>query len=260
MSFNIAVGGKGGVGKTTIVALIIRYLRDKNKRPILAIDADSNSNLGDALGIKVEKTIGVIAEEFNKGTQKLPPDFHKDSYLEYKIVEGMVENEGFDLLAMGRGEGSGCYCYVNNLLRKVVDKTSKNYPYIVMDNQAGMEHLSRRTTRNIDVFLLVSDYSLKGIKTAKRIKNLAEELELNIREKYLLINRFPSRTTPFLEGELREKEEIFIGSIPEDELIVEYDLRGRPLLELPKDSASVIAMEKVMEKILQKEVSDGSHR
>ena len=165
MSFTIAVAGKGGTGKTSITSLIIRHLKMTGKAPILAVDADPNANLGESLGLNIGKTIGSVIASFNDEKINIPPGMTKEAYLEYKINETITEGKGLDLITMGRGEGPECYCYPNLLLRKFVDGLSQNYAYVVMDNEAGMEHLSRRTTQNIDLLLIVSDHSVKVIQT-----------------------------------------------------------------------------------------------
>ena len=181
MSFSIAVAGKGGTGKTSIASLIIRYLKNNKLEPILAIDADPNANLADSLGLEVKQTIGSIIASFNNEKINIPPGMTKEAYLEYKLNEALVESKGLDLLTMGRGEGPDCYCYPNLLLRKFADSLAGNYAYVVMDNEAGMEHLSRRTTQNINALLVVSDPSVKGVRTVAQIKNLVSELKLVVK-------------------------------------------------------------------------------
>lgn len=185
----IAVAGKGGTGKTTVAALIIEVLLSQNKKPILAVDADPNSTLGDYLGIKCHCTISDIIDE-TKGLRNLPDGVSKPAHLEYQLQRAITETKGVDLLVMGRPEGPECYCMANNILRGYLQKISSNYPYVVIDNEAGMEHLSRKTTQNIDALILVSDPTKVGLQTAKRIRELIDKItSLNIRNKYLLVNK-----------------------------------------------------------------------
>ena len=172
MGFTIAVAGKGGSGKTTISSLIIRHLIKTGYDPILAVDADPNANLGESMGIDVKETVGTMLDRFQKEKNEIPAGMTKEAYLELKLNNLIIENKGFDLISMGRGEGQDCYCYPNTILRKVIDRLSENYAFVVMDNEAGMEHLSRGTTRDIDELLIVSNHSVKGVRTIGRIKEL----------------------------------------------------------------------------------------
>jgi len=202
LSFSIAVAGKGGTGKTSIASLVIRYLLNNQLKPILAIDADSNANLGDSLGLEVKQTVGSLIASFNVEKINIPPGLTKEAYLELKLNEAVVESQGLDLLTMGRGEGPDCYCYPNLVLRKFIDSLSGNYAYLVMDNEAGMEHLSRRTTENVDVLLIISDHSVKGVRTVARIRELVSELKLAVRKQAVLINFVPGQLDPQVSEEL----------------------------------------------------------
>jgi len=246
----IAMAGKGGTGKTTLSALIIRYLKRKGRGPILAVDADPNANLADALGLKVNKSLGAAREDFFNSKMNLPPGMPKETYLEMKMHETLVESQGVDLLVMGRPEGPGCYCYANNILRRHIDLLAKNYPFVVMDNEAGMEHLSRRTTQGVDHLLFLSDYSIKGIRTVGKIKELIGELKLSIKEKYLVVDRAPEELAPGFRQEVQEQELELLGTVPMDQLILEYDLQGKPLLDLPDDSPAVQVVSRMMEKMI----------
>ena len=175
MPYSIAMAGKGGTGKTTIAGFLIRYLIQKGKTPILAVDADSNTNLNEVLGVSVEGTLGTAREEMKEGI--VQQGMTKQMFMEMKLAESIVEGKGFDLIAMGRPEGSGCYCAANNLLSMYLGKLIDNYPYMIMDNEAGMEHISRLTTNNVDILLIVSDTSLRGIEAAGRINTLVDELK-----------------------------------------------------------------------------------
>jgi CO dehydrogenase maturation factor len=185
----IAVAGKGGTGKSTVAALLIRALLAQDKKPVLAVDADPNSTLGDYLGITCACTVADLIEQ-TKGLRNLPDGVSKPAHLEYQLQSAITESAGLDLLVMGRPEGPDCYCMANNILRGYVQKIVGNYPYVVIDNEAGMEHLSRKTTQNIDVLILVSDPTAVGLKTAGRIRELIDKMPfLNIRKRYLLVNR-----------------------------------------------------------------------
>ena len=181
MSVSIAVAGKGGSGKTSVASLVIRYLKENGSEPILAVDADPNANLGESLGLGRKQTIGSIIASFNKEKINIPPGMTKEAYLEYRLNEALVEGKGLDLVTMGRGEGPECYCYPNLLLRKFIDTLTDNYAYVVMDNEAGMEHLSRRTTQNIDELLIISNHSVKGVRTVAQIRDLVTELKLQVK-------------------------------------------------------------------------------
>jgi CO dehydrogenase maturation factor len=175
---SIAVAGKGGSGKTTLASLIIRYLERSGAGPILAVDADPNANLGESLGLTVGETVGSIIASFNEEKINIPPGMTKETYLEYRLNRALVESRGLDLMTMGRGEGPECYCYPNLMLRKFIDTLAGNYAYMVMDNEAGMEHLSRRTTQGVDELLIVSNHSVKGVRTVARIEDLVAQLKL----------------------------------------------------------------------------------
>lgn len=240
----IAVAGKGGTGKTTLSGLLVSYLIRSGKGPVFAVDADANSNLNEILGVTVDQTVGAIREEVRQavGTGSIPAGVSKGSVIEYELENSLVEAEGFDLLVMGRPEGSGCYCYANSLLRKYVDELSHSYPYVVVDNEAGMEHLSRRTTDDVDVLLVVSDPSPVGIATAKRIYGLVDELSLRVKQSYLVVSRangvLPERLSEMIAG----NGLALGGVIPNDPMVVEYSYDGRPVLELPGESPAVAAV------------------
>jgi CO dehydrogenase maturation factor len=247
----IAVTGKGGVGKTLLSSLIIRNLTKSGKN-ILAIDADPDSNLPEALGVEVTKTVGDAREELKKEVKSgnTSPQMDVWNTLDYKIMESIIETPEFDLLVMGRPEGSGCYCAVNNMLRKIIETVSSNYDIVVIDTEAGLEHLSRRTTQNVDTLLVVTDSSKRGILTANRIKELAKELDISFKNLYLVLNRIK----PENEENVRETVKDFgldiIGIIYDDELTASYDMEGKPLFELPDDSETVNSVSKIVEKIL----------
>ncbi|MEW6095817.1 MAG: AAA family ATPase [bacterium] len=248
MAFTIGVGGKGGVGKTTIAGLIIRYLLEKGKTPILAVDADANSNLNEILGVQVDKTIGSLREEVLNEIKNLPLGVFKENYLEYKIQEALVEEKGYDLLVMGRTEGPKCYCYANTVLRKYMDIIASNYDYIVMDNGAGMEHLSRGTTKDVDVFFIVSDATIRGIRTAGRIKELINELNLAIEKVFLIVNRVKNGLDEDLLSEIKNQQLDIVGTIPEDNQILEYDVKCRAIFELPNENKVFEAVGEILDR------------
>lgn len=239
MAFSVAVAGKGGTGKTTLASLLIGYLMKNNKTPILAVDADANANLSEGLGLGVRETVGGVLAEFETNKISLPPGMPKETYLDFRLNEILVEGQGLDLLVMGRGEGSGCYCYPNAVLRKYLDDLSGNYRYLVIDNEAGMEHLSRRTTRDIDVLLIVSDPTMKGIRTAGRIKELAAELDLNIAGLHLVVNRVVKALPAELREEIDRQGLALAGTVPADESVYQCDLRQEPLTKLDSSPAAV---------------------
>ncbi|WP_457554729.1 ATP-binding protein [Candidatus Pyrohabitans sp.] len=245
----IAVSGKGGTGKTVVASLLVRSLAERDAYDILAIDSDPDSNLPEALGVEVERTIGEIREELLEKRDSLPPGVSWRSRLEYEAMRALVETEGFDLLSMGRPEGPGCYCAANHVLREIIDTLAKNYDYVIIDTEAGLEHLSRRTTQNVDTMLVVTDTSRRGITTAARIRELAEELQVKFRDIYLVINRATEGTEQKLQEYAREIGLEVIGIVPEDENVRRYDYEGRPLIELPADTPALSAVREIAEKI-----------
>lgn len=246
----IAVSGKGGTGKTTIAALTVRYLLQKNYKPILAVDADPNSNFGEALGVKVESSVGKVLDGFLKDKETLPTGVVKESLIDYKLSEILVEEKGFDLLSMGQGEGPGCYCYPNSVIRNYIEKLASNYKYVVIDNEAGMEHISRRTNGSLDALLLVSDPSMKGIRTCKKLEDLVGELGLNIKKTYLLINRVAHETPPQILEEVEKLGLKLLQIIPEDDRIIDHELRGVPMLNLDESCPSVAKLKEALSKIV----------
>lgn len=250
MSFSIAVAGKGGNGKTSITSLIIRYLKNKGKGPILAVDADPNANLGDSLGLSIGQTVGSIIASFNQVKINIPPGMTKEAYLDYKLNAAVVESKGLDLVTMGRGEGRDCYCYPNVVLRKTIDNLAENYAYVVMDNEAGMEHLSRRTTQNIDELLLISDHSVKGVRTIARLRDLIAELKLTVKRQSVVINLVPDKIDPAISGEMDKLGIVPTSIIPFDEEVRECDIKQKPLLDLPDTSRAVKAVDSLMAKLL----------
>lgn len=233
----IAITGKGGTGKTAVAGMLIRCLSSGNKT-LLAIDADPDSNLPDVLGVKVEKTIGDMREFMLQERDRMPLDTNKERVLESKVYEVLTEMPHYDLLVMGRPEGSGCYCFANNLLRGIMDRILKNYDLTIIDTAAGLEHLSRRIIRDVDELFVVTDGSRRGLQTAERIRELAKSLNLNIRKMHVIANKVTPENRARIEEYARELKMDLVGVVPFDETLAKFDLEGRPLAELPPDSAA----------------------
>ncbi len=251
MSKVIAFAGKGGVGKTTVATLVVRYMAASDKGPILAIDADPNSNLGETMGLDVQTTIGDIRETYMKDPQGVPSGMDKVNYLETLVEQALIERPEFDLLVMGRQEGQGCYCMVNNILNNFADKLGSHYKYMVVDNEAGMEHLSRRTSGKVDILYLVTDYSLRGLRALKRIHSMLASLKLDVKDLGIIVTRAPEQLSDIFLEEVEEIGIPIVGTIPDDPALLEFDMARKSLLELPDSSASVVAVQKIMEKNTQ---------
>jgi CO dehydrogenase maturation factor len=247
----IAVSGKGGTGKTVVSSLLVRLLKDSGD--LLVIDADPDSNLPEVLGTPVEKTIGDVREELLEERDKLAPEMSWANLLEYKIQGAMEETDEYDLLSMGRPEGPGCYCAVNNVLRGIIDKLAKNYDHVVIDTEAGLEHLSRRTTQDVDIMLVVTDSSRRGLETARRIVDLASHLKIKFKDIPVIINRTSPENEEILKKAAEEMGLKVIGVIPEDEGVRTLDMEGRPLTELPEDSGALRAVKDITERLTRKE-------
>ncbi|UCH21654.1 MAG: AAA family ATPase [Deltaproteobacteria bacterium] len=248
MTYSIALAGKGGTGKTTLAGMLIKYLLKHNKTPVLAVDADCNANLNEVLGLQVSDTLGNAREEMKKGD--VPSGMTKDVFMSMRLEQSIIESDGFDLVVMGQPEGAGCYCAANTLLAGFLDRLAGNYPYLVMDNEAGMEHISRLTTSNVDVLLIVSDTSRRGLQAAVRINKLARELNIGVGKSYAVINQVKQPPSETVLKMLNDGDLDFAGTIPEDPLIYEYDLNGRPTVEIPEDSKSVKAAFEIFDRIL----------
>ena len=261
MTTTIALAGKGGVGKTTVAGMVIKYLAQNQSGSILAIDADPSSNLNMVLGLDLDWTVGDIREDMLQQVKSslvqggaamggLPGGLNKRDYLEYHIRSSLAEGSRFDLIAMGRGEGQGCYCAVNHNLRDVIDSMSRHYPYVVIDNEAGMEHLSRRTTRDVQHLLIVSDPSQRGLVAAQRIADMSRELDIRIENAHLVINRvvaeLPDESCAFIE----KLGVPLLGTIAADTELATYDAAGKPLVDLPDDSPVYRSIAGMLAKIL----------
>jgi CO dehydrogenase maturation factor len=251
LSFNIAVAGKGGTGKTSVTSLVIRYLLKNNLGTVLAVDADPNSNLAENLGLEVRQTVGRILNQFQGDKLNIPAGMTKEAYLEYQLNGAISESRNLDLITMGRGEGPECYCYPNVVIRKLIDDWAKNYSFVVMDNEAGMEHLSRRTTQNVDELLMVSDHSVKGLRAVARVRDLVAELKLVVRRQSIIINMVPGKVDPLLEEEMARLDIAPAAVIPVDEELRRFDLEQRPLFDLPDTSRAVTVVGDLMVRLLK---------
>jgi len=248
MAFSIALAGKGGTGKTTMAGLLIKYLLRHHKTPVLAVDADSNSNLNEVLGVEVTDTVGNAREDMKKGA--VPSGMTKDVFMSMKLEQAVSESEGFDLIVMGRPEGSGCYCAANSLLVGFLEKLVDNYPFIVMDNEAGMEHVSRLTTKNVKVLLLVSDSSRRGLQAALRIDQLARELNIGVGKSYVIINQVKEPPSEEVLKLIADAGVEMAGTVPEDRTVYDFDSEGRPTIQMPDTSPCVQAAFAIFDKIV----------
>ena len=249
MSFLIAMAGKGGTGKTTVAAMLLRYLVEHGKSPVLAVDADANANLNEVLGLNLEHTVGEAREEMKKEGGGMV-GMTKDQLIEMRINQCLVEADGFDLISMGQSEGPGCYCAANNLVAHYMEVLSKNYPYILMDNEAGMEHISRLTTKNVDLLVLVSDPSWRGIQACRRLKDLANQLNIVTGRVVLLVNRVANGLSDRTKEEIASQGMDLAGLIPQDALVADYDSQGHPTYTLPGDSAALQAVQDIFSRLL----------
>ena len=248
----IAVAGKGGVGKTTTCGMIIDYLCNAGKGPLLVVDADANSNLNEVLGVEVDTTLGTIREEMAQAELKgtIPAGMTKADYAEFKFNSALVEEDDFDMLVMGRTQGKGCYCFVNGVLKTQVDKYAKNYRYVVMDNEAGLEHVARGTLPHVDTMLLISDCSRRGVQAVARIAEMVEELAINPTQMGLIINRAPDGILDEgVKAEIDKHGLKLIGVLPQDEAVYRCDCAGEPSAKLPDSDPMKIALKGIMQTI-----------
>jgi CO dehydrogenase maturation factor len=261
MTTTIALADKGGVGKTTVSAMIIKYLVQAQPGAVLAIDADPSSNLNMVLGLDLEWTVGDIREDLlvqvkssltagGAAMGTIAGGISKREYLDYEIRSSLMEGERFDLIAMGRSEGPGCYCAVNHNLREVVDSISKNYRYVVIDNEAGLEHLSRRTTRDVQHMLVVTDPTQRGLVAAERIAGFRKDMDIHIENAELILNRMNGAVPAALQQRIDDMDLPLLGVIPADTELMEFEFSGRPLVELGVDSPVFAAVSEMMQKIV----------
>ena len=248
----IAVAGKGGVGKTTTCGMIIDYLCSKKQGPVLVVDADANANLNEVLGVEVETSLGEIREEMARAEMKgtLPAGMTKADYADFKFSSAIIEEDDFDMLVMGRTQGKGCYCYVNGVLKSQVDKYAQNYSYIVMDNEAGLEHVARGTLPKVDTMLLISDCSRRGIQAAARVAEIVEEMEIKPGVMGLIVNRAPGGQLDAGVMEEIEKHGLkLLGVLPQDEGVYRCDCDGEPSAKLPDSNPVKAAVKKTMQSL-----------
>lgn len=250
----IAIAGKGGVGKTTLCGLLIQYLCETGKKPVLAVDADANSNLNEVLGVEVSRTLGELREEIERAgadpRYHIPAGVTKADYLEARMADALTEEDDYDLMVMGRSQGQGCYCFVNGIVQTQVQKLQSHYPYIVVDNEAGMEHISRGILPKMEIAVLVSDCSRRGVQAAGRIAKLMTELNLHPEKKGLVINRAPQgKLDPGTLEEIEKQGLTLLGVVPQDEKVYQFDCEGTPIVHLPQDSPVRQALKEITEKL-----------
>jgi CO dehydrogenase maturation factor len=260
LTTTIALAGKGGTGKTTISALLIRYLIEERGGSILAIDADPATNLNMVLGMDVDQTVGDIREGMLDQVQSsgalagsMPGGMSKQEYLDYQVQMALEEGERVDLLVMGRPEGPGCYCAANQMLRVIVDRIGKQYDYVVIDNEAGMEHLSRRTTRDVDVLLLVTDPTQRGLVTARHMQDMVPGLKIAVGRIYLVVNRLRDDMPAPLTQAVEQSGLDLLGTVPDDAEMAEFEFTGRPLVELPAETAVYKAVRDIAQRVFDGE-------
>ena len=254
MGHIIAVAGKGGVGKTTLTGLLIQYLCESGKKPVLAVDADANANLNEVLGVEIECTLGELREEIERAgvdsRYQIPAGITKQAYLETRLADAITEEDDYDLMVMGRTQGQGCYCFVNGLVQTQIQKLQSHYPYVVVDNEAGMEHISRGLIPTMEIAILVSDCSRRGVQAAGRIAALMKELNFKPKTVGLIVNRAPEGKLD--AGTMKEVEKqglTFLGVVPQDQDVYQYDCDGKPIIRLPKDSPVRSALHDIVQKL-----------
>ncbi len=254
MGHIIAVAGKGGVGKTTLTGLLIQYLCESGKKPVLAVDADANANLNEVLGVEIECTLGELREEIERAgvdsRYQIPAGMTKQTYLEARLADAITEEDDYDLMVMGRTQGQGCYCFVNGLVQTQIQKLQSHYPYVVVDNEAGMEHISRGLIPTMEIAILVSDCSRRGVQAAGRIAALMKELNFKPKTVGLIVNRAPEGKLDAGTMEEVEKQGLtLLGVVPQDQDVYQYDCDGKPIVRLPKDSPVRSALHDIVQKL-----------
>jgi CO dehydrogenase maturation factor len=260
MTYSIALAGKGGTGKTTVCGLILDHLVKAGKGPILAVDADANANLNEVLGVERPLTLGDIREEIARSELEekspIPPGMSKQEYAQFRFNSALVEEADYDMLVMGKPQGKGCYCFVNDVLRELLKRYHQNYNYLIVDNEAGLEHISRGILPPVDLILLVSDCSRRGIQAAGRIAGMIRDLKLPVKDVGLIVNRAPVDATgggtvmePGIAGEIEAQELSLIGMLPQDESVYRYDAEGKPLVTLPLETPVRRALSEIIQKL-----------
>ncbi len=252
MPHTIAVAGKGGVGKTTTCGMLIDYLCKKGNGPVLVVDADANSNLNEVLGVEVETSLGAIREEMAQAELKgsIPAGMTKADYANFKFNSALIEEDDFDMLVMGRTQGKGCYCYVNGVLKTLVDKYAKNYSYVVMDNEAGLEHVARGTLPHVDTMLLISDCSRRGIQAVARVAEMIDEMELKPGKIGLVVNRAPGGVLDDgVRAEIEKHGLNLFGVLPQDDGVYRCDCDGEPSAKLPESNPVKVALKGIMQSL-----------
>ncbi len=250
MPKQIAIAGKGGTGKTTLCALITRYIaEEKPGKSILGVDADANANFNEALGLEVDTTISDILEK-TKDPREVPTGMTKERFVEYNLHTALLETDNYDLVVMGNPHGPGCYCYPSDLLRKHLETLRENYDYVVVDNEAGLEHLSRKIVSDVDVLIITSDSTARGIRTAGRVYEIVKSVKIKVGEIYLVVTKAQAEEdVENLKDEIEKTGLTLAAQIPLDPLVAEYDLKGKPLIELPEDSAAYKAVKQLGKKL-----------
>ncbi len=252
MPHTIAVAGKGGVGKTTTCGMLIDYLCKKRSGPVLVVDADANANLNEVLGVELETSLGSIREEMAQAEMKgtIPKSMTKADYAEMKFGDALIEDDDFDMLVMGRTEGAGCYCFVNSMLKRQMDKYIPNYSYVVMDNEAGLEHVARGTLPHVDTMLLISDCSRRGIQAVARLRDMVEEMNLNPGQMGLIVNRAPNgQLDDGIKAEIEKHGLKLFGVLPHDEAVYRADCDGEPSARLPESDPMKQELKKILKSI-----------
>ena len=253
MTHTIAVAGKGGVGKTTVCGMLIDALIKDGKGPLLVVDADANSNLNEVLGVEVETTLGAVREEIAQAELRgdvIPKNMTKADYAEYRFNSALIEEDDFDMLVMGRTQGKGCYCYVNGVLKTQIDKYVGNYRYMVVDNEAGLEHISRGTLPHVDTMLLISDCSRRGVQAVGRIAEMIRELDLKPGEMKLIVNRAPNgELNPGVMEEINKYGLQLAGVLPQDDTVYTYDCEGKPSSQVPDTAPVKKALAAIMQEL-----------
>ena len=252
MPHTIAVAGKGGVGKTTTCGMLIDYLCKKKAGPILVVDADANANLNEVLGVGLETSLGAIREEMAQAELKgtIPKSMTKAEYAEMKFNDALIEDDDFDMLVMGRTQGEGCYCFVNSMLKRQMDKYIPNYKYVVMDNEAGLEHVARGTLPHVDTMLLISDCSRRGIQAVGRLAEMIREMNLNPGQMGLIVNRAPGGVLDDgIKAEIEKHGLTLFGVLRQDESVYRCDCDGEPSARLPENDPMKVALQGILKSI-----------